>query len=99
MIQFEGPLLNQQLDSATSIASGLRILIGQDANFRSSPHPADTFSSFRLYTLVAGQQNVIYQQDPVQNSLWLKRKHNPSAADYGCKQVVYPLTITDALLK
>ena len=98
-IQFAGPILNQQLDSATVIASQQRVLIGQDASFGSSPHPADTFTSFILYTLVAGKREVIYRQDPVQTALWLKQKQNPADPDYGCQRVAYTLTITNALLK
>ncbi|GAB4000269.1 hypothetical protein GCM10028807_52720 [Spirosoma daeguense] len=98
-VAFVGPVLNQQLDSAMVIASGQRVLIGQDASFGSSPHPADTFTSFGLYTLVAGQRNVIYRQNPVQTALWLKRKHNPAEADHGCQKVDYTLTITNELLQ
>ena len=98
-IEFAAPILNEQIDTATVINVKQRVLIGQDASFGSIPRPTDTFSSFALYTSKDGKKTVVYRQDPVQNALWVKRKHNVMDPDNGCQQVDYTLTITDDLFK
>lgn len=98
-IEFVGSVLNSQIDKATVITRQQRILIGQDADFGSNPHPAGTFSGFALYTMVDGVKTVIYRQAPVQTGLWVKRKHSPTDPDFGCQKVDYILTVTDELLK
>lgn len=99
LIEFVAPILNYQIDTATVINIKQRVFIGQDATFGSIPRPTDTFSTFAVYTLVDGKKNIIYSQDPVQDTLWVKRKHNPKDPDYGCQRVDYTLTITNDLLK
>ena len=94
-IEFKAPILNKQIDTATVINVNQRVLIGQDASFGSIPSPTNTFSSFSLSTSTAGKKTIIYRQDPVQNTLWVKRKHNATDPDAGCQKVDYTLTITD----
>jgi hypothetical protein len=86
LVGFAAPALNKQMDTNTVINTKQRVLIGQDASFGWIPRPADTFSSFVLYTLADGKKNIIYRQDPVQNALWVKRKLSAgrSHADYYC---------------
>jgi hypothetical protein len=99
LVEFAAPVLNKPLDTNTVINMKQRVLIGQDAIFGAIPRPTGTFSSFVLYTLAEGKKNIIYRQDPVQNALWVKRKHNATDPDYGCQQVDFTLTITDDMLK
>ncbi|MCF0049109.1 hypothetical protein LXM25_03500 [Dyadobacter sp. LJ53] len=99
LVEFGDPGLNQQIDSATVVKSGQRTLIGQDASFGSIPRPSETFARFELYTLLDGKKTLVYKQDPVENALWTKRKHNPNDPDFGCQQVDYTLRVTDAMLK
>ncbi|WP_439557620.1 hypothetical protein [Dyadobacter sp.] len=99
LVDFGDPGLNQQIDTATVINSGQRKLVGQDASFGSIPPPTETFASFELYKLSGGKKTLVYKQDPVQNSLWFKRKQNPNDPDFGCQQVDYTLRVTDAMLK
>lgn len=97
--KFSGTLLSEQLDTATVIQPKQRIKLGQDGQFGYIPKPADTFSKFALYKIVEGNQQVLYAQEPVDNSLWVKRKFNESDPDYGCYSVDYTLTVTDDMLK
>ncbi|OIN57399.1 hypothetical protein [Arsenicibacter rosenii] len=99
-IRFAGPHLNSQIDSATVVNPKQRVLIGQDAAFGASPHPADTFSSITLLSsVVNGKKTIVYTQAPVQTTLWTKQKRNPADPDFGCQEVYYSWTITDDLLK
>lgn len=98
LVEFSAPILNNQIDF-TQVINKQRLLLGQDAMFGSIPQPTNTFSSFSLYTMVDGKKNIIYRQDPVQDSLWVKRKHNPTDPDHGCQRVDYTLTITNDLLQ
>jgi hypothetical protein len=99
MVHFNGPVLNHQIDTATVIRSQQRILIGQDASFGSIPQPVGTFASFELYTLQGDKKTTVYKQDPVQNALWVRRKHNADDPDFGCQMVDYTLIVTEDMLK
>ncbi|MBE8970801.1 hypothetical protein IQ277_32715 [Nostocales cyanobacterium LEGE 12452] len=98
-VGFEGPVLNNQIDSVTIVEPGERSLIGQDAEFGSIPTPVTTFSTFTLYADKGGSLIAIYRQDPVQNNLWRMQKHHASNPDFGCEKVDYTLTVSDDMLK
>ena len=99
LVDFGDPKLNQQIDTAMVINPGQLKLIGQDASFGSIPRPSETFKSFKLYKLADGKKTLVYQQNPVQNALWVKRKQNESDPDFGCQQVDNTLIVTDNMLK
>jgi hypothetical protein len=99
LVSFGNPWLNQQMDTLTSVNSARRVLVGQDASFGSMPRPSETFDSFVLYIRSGAKKTIVYKQDPVQNALWTKRKHNENDPDFGCQQVDYTLIVTDAMLK
>ena len=92
-------ILNAAIDSTAMVNSKQVTLIGQDAIFGSIPKPTDTFARFNLYAFVDGKRTLVYTQRPVQDALWTKKKQNASDPDFGCQQVTYTLTITDALLQ
>ncbi|WP_026632192.1 hypothetical protein [Dyadobacter alkalitolerans] len=99
LIDFNGPVLNDQIDPASLVDPGNRMLIGQGASFGSIPPPSQTFTGFKLYRLSDGKKTLVYKQDPVDDTLWIKSKHNADDPDFGCQQVDYTLKVTQDILK
>ncbi|MCF2488058.1 hypothetical protein [Dyadobacter sp. CY347] len=99
LVDFDGPMLNDQIDTAALVDPGKRTLIGQGASFGSIPTPMQTFIGFELYKLSDGKKTLVYKQDPLEDTLWIKRKHNPDDPDFGCQQADYILKVTQDMLK
>ena len=87
--------LGSKTDSLQTVNSKQRKQLTQDASFGYIPKPVDTFTSLVLSRVISEQKVIVYKQDPIVNTRWIKVRKNPNDPDYGCNAVTHTLTVTN----